>query len=140
MIADDAEPIPELGRDVKHRLAGADHRDVDQRAAAVHAEVEGAERYHGVIAIALRLQIGGMEIGRHQLDFGRGEPAEGRRLDRNDSDVDIGRRIAFGDIFAQPALLGWIVADHEGHADHRFLAVNARHYHCHCGTVINSST
>src|SRR5207245_3585974 len=42
VIADDAEAVAELGGDVEHGLAGADHRDIDQRAAAVDPEVEGA--------------------------------------------------------------------------------------------------
>ena len=79
VVADDAEAVAELRRDVEHRLARADDRDVDQRAAAVDAEVERAERHGRVVALLLGLQIGGVEIGRDQLDLGRPEPAERRR-------------------------------------------------------------
>ena len=78
VVADDAEAVAELRRDVEHRLARADHRDVHQRAAAVDAEVERAERHHGVVAFLLRADEGVVEIGRDELDFGRPEPAERR--------------------------------------------------------------
>src|SRR5690349_5468819 len=118
MVADDSEALAELGRDVKHRLARPDNRDVDQRAPAVDPEIERAERHRRVIALALRLQVGGVEIGRHQLDFRRTQAAEWGGLDRQDADLDLRSREAPGHVLAQAAFLGRIVTDDEGYADH----------------------
>src|SRR5207244_4067390 len=92
--------------------------DVDQRTAAIDAKVKRAERHRRVIALALRLQIGGMEIRCHQLDLGRAQAAERRGLDRENADLDLSGREAPRHLLAQAALLGRIVANDESHADH----------------------
>jgi hypothetical protein len=74
VIADDAEPVAELG------LARSYHRDIDERASAIDAEVQRAERHNCIIALALRQKINRMEIGGYQLDFGRGQPLKGDGL------------------------------------------------------------
>jgi hypothetical protein len=118
VVADDAEAIAELRRDVEHRLARPDDGDIDQRAPAVDAEVERAERHRRVIALAFRLQVRGVEVGCDQLDLGRAQAAEWRGLYRQDADLDLARRVALCHLLAQAPLLGRILADDEGHADH----------------------
>ena len=61
---------------MQRRLQRRDHRNVDQRAAAVDAEVERAERDRGVVAFALGLPERLVEDRRRRLDFRRPGPVE----------------------------------------------------------------
>src|SRR4051812_24679533 len=122
---------PELRGYVKHRLTRADDRYVDKRASAVNPEIECAEGHRGIIAFALRLQIGGMVIGRDERYLCRSEAAERRWCNRNDPDLYLGGRKAFRHLFAQATLLRWIVADDKRNADHSLplmvLPMSMRH-------------
>src|SRR4029079_4727403 len=89
VIADDAETVAELSRNVEHGLAWPDDRDVHERAAAVDAEIERPEGHRGVVAFLFGLDVARVIVGRDELDFGRSQPPKRLRRYRYDSDFDL---------------------------------------------------
>src|SRR4029079_3246509 len=113
VVADDAEAVAKLRRDMEHRLARADHRNIDQRAAAIDAEVERAERHHRIVTLLLGADEGIVIVGRDQLDLGWAQYAERPQSHTKDHELDLSRGKAFRGVLAQLALRGRVVADDE---------------------------
>ncbi len=118
VIHDDAEAAAKHRGDVQHRLARTDHRDIDHAAAGIDAEIERPKRHHRIVALPLGLAKC-IEERRHRDAQKVGGVAEKirRRLHRYDPDLDLGGGIGERRILAPLALLGRILADHEGDPD-----------------------
>src|SRR6185437_12734230 len=111
VVADNPEAVAELRGDMEYGFARRDHRDIDQRAAAVDAEVEHTERNDRIVTLPLGFEISRMIIRRDQLDLRRAQPVVGTGADGNDADLDVGRGVALRHVFTEPPLLRWIVAN-----------------------------
>ncbi len=90
MIADDAEILADLRRDMQRGLQRPDHRNVDRRPATINAEIQHAERHDRVIALPLGLTESLMKQRCRGLNLGRTETVKGTRRDPDNPDLNLG--------------------------------------------------
>src|SRR4029078_7621454 len=89
MIDDQTESIAEQSRDMQTSFHRRDHRNIYGRSAAVHTQIEHAQRHHGIVTFLFCAAIGVDERGRDELNLGwRYTVKIWRRLDTDDSDFD----------------------------------------------------